>query len=148
MIDVAALSDDDLAALLDAARTEYQRRQNLVAAVEAAPEFADAMQAALGRTPDTPWVQPLGAFDAYPRDWVTPHKGKTWVSLVDENVWEPGVTGWREQTNGTPPQWVQPTGAHDAYKTGDTVAHKDAEWTSNIDGNVWEPGVYGWSENP
>ena len=22
--------------------------------------------------------------------------GKTWVSLVDNNVWEPGVYGWTE----------------------------------------------------
>ena len=147
MIEVASLSDEELAALLDEARLEYQRRQNLVAAVEAAPEFADAMQAALGRTPDTPWVQPLGAFDAYPRDWVTPHKGKTWVSLVDENVWEPGVTGWREQTNGTPPQWVQPTGAHDAYMKGDRVTDGGDTYTSDVDHNVWPPSAYGWSKD-
>lgn len=24
------------------------------------------------------------------------HNGKTWESLVDNNVWEPGVYGWTE----------------------------------------------------
>ena len=150
MIEVASLSDEELATLLDAARTEYQRRQNLVAAVEAAPEFADAMQAVLGRTPDTPWVQPLGAFDAYPEGWEVTHDGRTWVSLTAANVWAPGKTGWREITadGEAPPDWVQPTGAHDAYMKGDQVTHKDGVWTSDINSNVWRPGVYGWTRTP
>ena len=48
-----------------------------------------------------PWVQPLGAHDAYNRhgsglpksDPVT-HKGSTWNSELDGNIWEPGVYGW------------------------------------------------------
>lgn len=24
------------------------------------------------------------------------HNGKTWVSDIDNNVWEPGVYGWNE----------------------------------------------------
>ena len=24
------------------------------------------------------------------------HKGKTWISDADNNVWEPGVYGWTE----------------------------------------------------
>lgn len=27
------------------------------------------------------------------------HNGKTWVSDVDNNVWEPGVYGWIEQSD-------------------------------------------------
>lgn len=46
-----------------------------------------------------PWVQPLGATDAYMARAVVTHKGKTWVSDIDNNVWEPGVYGWHEQTN-------------------------------------------------
>ena len=42
------------------------------------------------------WVQPLGAHDAYPKGAKVSHKGKHWVSSVDNNVWEPGVYGWEE----------------------------------------------------
>ena len=51
-----------------------------------------------------PWVQPLGAHDAYNKpgsgkeksDPVS-HNGKTWISTLDGNIWEPGVYGWVEQ---------------------------------------------------
>lgn len=43
-----------------------------------------------------PWTQPLGAADAYGKGDKVLHKGKTWVSDIDANVWEPGVYGWSE----------------------------------------------------
>lgn len=44
--------------------------------------------------PDVPaWVQPTGAHDAYKIDAKVTHKGKTWRSLVNANVWEPGGVG-------------------------------------------------------
>lgn len=43
-----------------------------------------------------PWSQPQGAHDAYKKGDKVSHKGKTWVSTVDNNVWEPGVYGWEE----------------------------------------------------
>lgn len=43
-----------------------------------------------------PWSQPQGAHDAYKKGDKVSHKGKTWVSTVDSNVWEPGVYGWEE----------------------------------------------------
>lgn len=50
-----------------------------------------------------PWVQPLGAHDAYnkpgsglPKSDPVTHKGKTWTSSANANVWEPGVYGWIE----------------------------------------------------
>jgi hypothetical protein len=27
---------------------------------------------------------------------VVTHNGSTWVSIVDNNVWEPGVYGWEK----------------------------------------------------
>ena len=51
-----------------------------------------------------PWVQPLGAHDAYnkpgsglPKSDPVTHNGKTWSSTINANVWEPGVYGWAEQ---------------------------------------------------
>ena len=41
------------------------------------------------------WVQPTGAHDAYNTGDKVTHNGKTWVSDVDNNVWEPGVYGWK-----------------------------------------------------
>ena len=45
------------------------------------------------------WVQPAGAHDAYAKDDKVLHNGKKWISIVDNNVWEPGVYGWNEITD-------------------------------------------------
>ena len=42
------------------------------------------------------WKQPTGAHDAYEIDAKVSHSGKHWISIVDANVWEPGVYGWDE----------------------------------------------------
>lgn len=41
------------------------------------------------------WEQPDSTNPYMQGDKVT-HNGKTWVSDVDNNVWEPGVYGWTE----------------------------------------------------
>ena len=45
------------------------------------------------------WEQP-GSTNPYMKGDKVKHNGKVWVSLVDNNVWEPGVTGtaalWQE----------------------------------------------------
>lgn len=43
------------------------------------------------------WVQPDSTNPYMSGDTVT-HNGKTWVSNIDNNVWEPGVYGWSEVT--------------------------------------------------
>lgn len=40
------------------------------------------------------WIQPTGAHDAYAKNARVLHNNIKWVSLVDANVWEPGVSGW------------------------------------------------------
>lgn len=46
------------------------------------------------------WIQPTGAQDAYNTGDKVTHNDKTWESLVDANVWEPGTAGtenlWKE----------------------------------------------------
>ena len=42
-----------------------------------------------------PWEQPESTNPYSKGDKVT-HNGKTWVSDVDNNSWEPGVYGWSE----------------------------------------------------
>lgn len=45
-----------------------------------------------------PWEQP-GSTNPYMKGDKVTHGGKTWVSTLDNNVWEPGVYGW-EETGG------------------------------------------------
>lgn len=154
----------DAATLTDHPRTVGGWKYYESEALFLASAEARAAQAAMWRTrledkgvdldvlsDDTPdgaaWVQPLGVIGCYAEGAVVTHAGKRWVSLLSANVWEPGVSGWRElPTGGTgPAAWVQPTGAHDAYKKGDRVTYDGRAWTSTIDGNIWAPGVYGWS---
>lgn len=155
MIDFTEYDDEALDELRVAVLTEQERR----ATVASAPAQADSLSRryldAVGRTDGTEWVQPTGAHDAYPQGAVVQHGGKEWVSLTPANVWEPGVSGWREQTGDDPetgepgvPEWVQPTGGHDAYNTGDRVTFEGAVYTSTIDGNVWSPTDHpaGWTK--
>lgn len=41
------------------------------------------------------WVQPEST-NPYMKGDKVKHNGKTWESDVDNNVWEPGVYGWKE----------------------------------------------------
>lgn len=41
------------------------------------------------------WEQP-DSTNPYMTDDKVVHNGKTWVSIVDDNVWEPSVYGWNE----------------------------------------------------
>lgn len=41
------------------------------------------------------WEQPESTNPYMQGDKVT-HNGKTWISDIDNNVWEPGVYGWHE----------------------------------------------------
>ena len=41
------------------------------------------------------WEQPEST-NPYAKGDKVAHNGKTWVSDIDENVWEPGVYGWTE----------------------------------------------------
>lgn len=44
------------------------------------------------------WVQPISAETSYPKDAKCTHNNKKWISDVPNNVWEPGVYGWKEVT--------------------------------------------------
>ena len=46
-----------------------------------------------------PWEQPDSTNPYMKGDKVT-HGGKTWVSTIDNNVWEPGVYGWEVEGDG------------------------------------------------
>lgn len=46
------------------------------------------------------WSQPVGSHDAYAAGDKVSYNNKKWISTVDANVWQPGVYGWEEVSNG------------------------------------------------
>lgn len=74
----------------------YQVLQDHTSANEWKPDEAVSLYKKIGITPDgyPIWTQPLGASDAYQQGDIVQHNGQTWISIVDNNVWEPGVYGW------------------------------------------------------
>lgn len=137
---------DLLQQVIMAAMAERDRRQLVANAQAEVTQINAQVIAAEGIKPGDEWRQPTAAHDAYPKDWEVASGGRAWVSLIDGNVWEPGVTGWREIVAEGYPAWVQPLGAHDAYAKGAKVSDGGKNWTSIQDGNVWKPGVYGWEQ--
>lgn len=147
-MDIGSVSDAELRQLKTMIDTELSRRETLANAGRAMDDIARSVLAASGVEPGDEWVQPTDATNAYPKDWTVLHDGKEWVSLTPANVWEPGLSGWREVVEeGGAPEWVQPTGATDAYSKGDRVSYNGKVYESVIDGNVWSVDEYpaGWS---
>lgn len=65
------------------------------------PANAASLWTRIGASGDVEeWIQPTGAADAYPKGAKVTHNSKTWISDVDDNVWEPGVYGWSEVNVG------------------------------------------------
>lgn len=81
---------EELAAQAATAAWEAQQ------AADRAALGALATTASAAHTDNEPWQQPTGAHDAYPLGATVTHNGKAWESLIPFNVWEPGVSGWRE----------------------------------------------------
>ena len=78
----------------------YQVLQAHTSAEQWKPNEATSLYKAIGIESDGTrvWTQPVGATDAYALNDVVTHKGKRWKSIVNANVWEPGVYGWEEIT--------------------------------------------------
>ena len=76
----------------------YQVLQAHTSAEEWTPDTTFSLYKKIGISENgyPEWVQPLGGSDSYNIDDKVSHNDKTWVSIVDNNVWEPGVYGWEE----------------------------------------------------
>ena len=147
-MDIGSVSDAELRRLKRMIDGELSRRETLANAGRAMDDIARSVLAARGQVDGDEWVQPTDATNAYPKDWTVTHDGKTWVSLTPANVFEPGVSGWREVASGGYPEWVQPSGATDAYNKGDRVMFGGEVYESVIDANVWSVDDYpqGWKK--
>lgn len=77
----------------------YRVVQPHVSQYDWSPEKAVSLFKKVGFTEEGAalWVQPMGAHDAYEKDDEVVHNGKTYVSTINGNVWEPGVYGWIEK---------------------------------------------------
>jgi hypothetical protein len=146
MVDYTQMPDEEFWDEFSEITNEANRRRAIADAEEQQNALNKQTQWAAGIKEGDPWVQPTTAASAYFRDAIVTHNDKKWESLTPGNVWEPGVSGWREIA--LVPEWIQPTGAHDAYDAGDRVSHLGNEWISDVDANVWEPGVSGWIVAP
>ena len=144
-------TDDDLDQLRIDILTEQERRATID---QAEQQVQDIQRRFLGARDVIPagqdypsWIQPTGSHDTYPLGHIVHHNGADWESLTPANVWEPGVSGWRQvaapapdpETPPAPPAWTQPTGAHDAYPLGSQVTHNGRVWESVHSANVWAP---------
>ena len=80
----------------------YKVLQNHTSQTDWTPDTASSLYAKVLTDPSgkvLPWEQPQSTNPYKKGDRVT-HKGKTWESVVDSNVWEPGAVGteslWKE----------------------------------------------------
>lgn len=80
----------------------YKVLQNHTSQTDWTPDTASSLYAKILTDPSgsvLPWEQPQSTNPYKKGDRVT-HNGKTWESLVDSNVWEPGAVGteslWKE----------------------------------------------------
>ena len=147
-MDFTEYTDEELDALRIEILTEQERRRTIETAPEMAEQMAERYFTATGREDGDPWVAPTGAHNAYPLGRTVTHNGKTWENITPANVWEPGVSGWREVVSEGYPAWVAPTGEHDAYNIGDRVSFEGSNYESDIDGNPWSPTEHpaGWTD--
>src|SRR5699024_3593179 len=150
-VDLDSMSDEQLAGLIDDASELLAKRQSL-AAVDR--QVGDVLRASRAEGVSEPpvegaaWKQPQCTHDDYLAGAGVTHAGKTSASTVAYNVWEPGVSGWREapgeDDDGNPviPDYLPPTGAHDAYMTGDRVSFEGAVYEAVQDNVTWSPSEH------
>lgn len=150
-MDYTTMTDEDLYTLIDGAKAELGKRQTKALVNE---QVADILRTAReSGAIETPtigeeWEQPTDATNAYMKGDIVTHSGATWEATVDYCVWEPGISGWREQAgtdedgNEIPAEYLPPTGAHDVYNTGDRVTFDGNVYEAVMDNVSWSPTEY------
>lgn len=60
------------------------------------PDITPALYTKISVEEFPQWVQPTGTQDAYKKGDKVTYDNKHWISIADNNVWQPGVYGWDE----------------------------------------------------
>ena len=117
----------------DAAEQALADAEAARARAELADAIIDATAALMddAHTDGAAWVQPTGAHNAFPKGATVTHNGKTWLSLIPANVWEPGNAAdpqsyrwWQEVIVDPGPGTQAWNGNGHAYKVGDLVTYQ------------------------
>ena len=78
----------------------YRCVQSHTSQTEWTPDATPALWTEVAKPGEIPvWKQPTGAQDAYmkgDRVWFPEKDTTVYISIVDNNVWQPGVYGWEE----------------------------------------------------
>lgn len=79
----------------------YRCVQSHTSQAEWTPDVTPALWTEVAKPGEIPvWKQPTGAQDAYGKGDKVKYPdadGDVWVSIVDSNVWQPGVYGWEKE---------------------------------------------------
>lgn len=77
----------------------YRALQNIKANSPYTPDTSPSLWKRIG-APNSqgiyPWIQPVGSSDVYMKGDKVTYNEKTWESIIDNNVWEPGIYGWNQ----------------------------------------------------
>ena len=90
------------------------------------------------------WIQPTGAFDAYPEGFIVKHNGDEWQSNTPSNTWEPGAQGITQWDNLTNPPVEGEWAAGVSYNVDDVVTYNAVDYTciqAHTSQVGWEPDV-------
>lgn len=153
-IDWTGLTAEELDTVRDALNAEIGRRHTLANAEQAVEDIGLAELAGDKIRRGDPWRQPVTV--GYPRNWPVTHNGKTWESLIPNNVWEPGDPAdpqsyrwWKDLTE--PPADGQWNPNDHPYNVGDLVTFQSSKyrcrqahrsqpgWTPTAVPALWEP---------
>lgn len=149
MTDYSGIPLAELEEIRAAVNLESKRRRLLSGASAEVARLEQAVAVASGVSNGMAW-KPLDVL-GYPLGWEVVHKGKRWRSTMATNVWEPGVSGWRQvMPDGSPAPYSAPTGAHDAYEAGEIVTWGGKTWAAVRNGVAHSPGEapVEWREVP
>ena len=79
----------------------YRCVQSHTSQADWTPDATPALWTEVAKPGEIPvWKQPTGAQDAYNKGDKVKYPdadGDVWVSIVDSNVWQPGVYGWEKE---------------------------------------------------
>lgn len=150
-MDVTTMTDQELADDYALIAVEQARRASIAAAPIRIAGIIGGLLDATGREDGAEWVQPSGAYDAYPRGWTVAHNGNMYTATRDGASGEPGVVtaDWTQiVTAGTVTAWVQPMAGQE-YPVGVEVTYQTHLWRNDLGSpNGFIPGATGsgWTD--